>query len=227
MNAQATGRVANAGAIGALADWIAPARTALLIIDMQVDFAAPDGALGLAGVDMSVVAPAVAEAERLAAAARAAGAPVVFIGLQTDPASDSPAWRTRMLRRGGDPDEEGALCRAGERGAEFYGPAPLASELVVLKARYSAFFGTGLDTALKALGVDTLVVCGLTTECCVDCTVRDAFHLDYQVFLASDACAAYEPDLHQGALKSLGLNCAILATTDEVAAAWGESAAHG
>ena len=222
MNAPATGL---APGLVALADWIAPDRTALLLIDMQVDFAAPDGALGLAGVDMSVVEPALAQAERLAA--RAAGAAVVFIGLQTDPASDSPAWRTRMLRRGGDPDEEGALCRAGDRGAEFYGPAPMASELVVLKTRYSGFFGTELDTTLKALRIDTLVVCGLTTECCVDCTVRDAFHLDFQVFLAGDACAAYEPDLHQGALKSLELNCAILVTTDAVAAAWGESAAHG
>ena len=223
MNAAATGRAAP----GALADWIAPDRTALLLIDMQVDFAAPDGALGLAGVDMSVVAPALAQSERLAQAARAAGAAVVFIGLQTDPASDSPAWRTRMLRRGGDPDDESALCRAGDRGAEFYGPAPLASEVVVLKTRYSGFFGTELDAKLKALGIDTLVVCGITTECCVDCTVRDAFHLDYQVFLASDACAAYEPDLHQGALKSLELNCAILVDTDAVTAAWGESAAHG
>jgi nicotinamidase-related amidase len=218
---------ARAPARGALADWIAPARTAVLIIDMQVDFAAPDGALGLAGLDMGVVEPALAAAERLAGVARAAGAPVIFIGLETTPEQDSAAWRERMLRRGGDPEDESALCRAGERGAEFFGPAPLADELVVLKPRYSSFFGTDLDARLKALGVDTLVVGGLTTECCVDCTVRDAFHLDYHVFLVSDACAAYEPDLHLGALKSLELNCAILVTTDEVAAAWGERAAHG
>jgi ureidoacrylate peracid hydrolase len=193
---------------------------------MQVDFAAPDGVLGQAGVDMEIVKPALAAAERLAASARAADAPVVFVGLMTQPGLDSPAWRERTIRRGGSPDDAG-LCRVGERGSEFYGPKPAPGELVIPKVRYSGFFGTTLDAALKALGVDTIVACGLTTECCVDCTVRDAFHLDYHVFVASDACAAYETDLHEGSLKNLELNCAILVTTDEVAVAWREGATHG
>ena len=213
--------------LGNLADWIAPARTALVIIDMQVDFASPDGALGRAGLDMSLVAPALDAAQRLAAAARGAGTPVVFVGLQTQAALDSPAWRVRTLRRGGEPGEGDGLCRAGQRGADFVGPTPLAGELVIPKIRYSGFFGTNLDAGLKALGVDTLLVCGLTTECCVDCTVRDAFHLDYHVFIAADACAAYEHSLHEGALKSLELNCAMLVATDEVEAAWRERAEHG
>jgi len=204
----------------ALRAWIAPARAALLAIDMQVDFASPEGALGLAGVDLSAVPAALAAAGRLADAARAAGAPVVFIGLQTTAASDSPAWSERARRRGGDPAVEGALCRAGEPGAAFVGPTPGQGELVIAKTRYSGFFRTDLDERLRALGVDTLVVCGLTTECCVDCTVRDAFHLDYHVFVATDACAAYEADLHAGALKSLDLNCAILITADQAIAAW-------
>ena len=103
-----------------------------------------------------------------------------------------------------------------------------AGDVVIAKTRYSAFHGTSLDGLLKAKDVDTLVVCGLTTECCVDCTVRDAFHLDYQVFVAADACAAYEADLHDAALRSLELNCAILVKSDEVAAAWGaRDAGHG
>ncbi|MDR3510942.1 MAG: cysteine hydrolase [Caulobacteraceae bacterium] len=227
MNAQTRDKTLGQGAVGTLIDWIAPGRTALVIIDIQVDFASPDGALGLAGVDMEIVQPAIAAAARLADAARAAGAPVVFVGLMTQPGLDSPAWRERMLRRGGSPDDDIGLCRAGERGADFVGPTPQAGELVIPKIRYSGFYGTNLDAALKALGVDTIVACGLTTECCVDSTVRDAFHLDYHVFVASDACAAYEADLHEGSLKALDLNCAILATADEVAAAWQEYAEHG
>ena len=66
---------------------------------------------------------------------------------------------------------------------------------MIPKIRYSGFFGTNLDAGLRALGVDTLLVCGLTTECCVDSTVRDAFHADYHVFhRAADACGAYEPE---------------------------------
>ena len=210
-----------------LAAWIAPSRTALVIIDIQVDFALPEGVLGQAGLDMSVVAPAVAKAARLADMARAAGTPVVFVGLQTSAALDSPAWRERMARRGSNPDEESAVCRAGTRGAEFVGPTPRAGELVIPKIRYSSFFGTTLHAGLAALGVDTLLVCGLTTECCVDCTVRDAYHLDYQVYIASDACGAYDVDVHEAALKNLELNCATLVTIDDVAAAWAEQAAHG
>jgi ureidoacrylate peracid hydrolase len=209
-----------------LADWIEPARAALLVIDMQVDFASPEGALGRAGVDLSAVPAALAAARRLAVAARAAGAPVTFVGLQTTPGTDSPAWSERMRRRGGTQEEEGALCRMGEPGAAFVGPTPEPGELVIGKTRYSGFFRTDLDETLRARNIDTLVVCGLTTECCVDCTVRDAFHLDYHVFLAADACAAYEADLHGGALKSLELNCAILVDTDEVTRAW-EANGHG
>jgi nicotinamidase-related amidase len=223
MNAASTVGAAPDG----LADWIAPGRTALLIIDMQVDFAAPEGALGQWGLDLSAVPAALAAAERLAQAARAAHVPVIFIGLMTSPKTDSPAWGERMRRRGGDPEGESALCRVGEIGSDFYGPQPLVGEHVVAKTRYSGFYGTELNALLKRLNVDTVVACGLTTECCVDCTVRDAFHLDYQVFVAEDACAAYEPDLHTGALKALDLNCAILVKTDDVADIWTKVAAHG
>jgi len=210
----------DAAAQDRLAAWIAPSRTALLVIDMQVDFASPQGALGRAGVDLSAVPPALKAAERLAASARRAGAPVVFVGLQTSADADSPAWAERMRRRGGDPALESALCRQGSAGAAFVGPTPEAGDTVVAKRRYSGFFGADLDARLKGLGIDTLVVCGLTTECCVDCTVRDAFHLDYHVFIAADACAAYEPALHAAALHSLGLNCAIVTSTDDIVAAW-------
>lgn len=202
-----------------LASWIAPGRTAVLIIDMQVDFGSPEGVLG-AFIDMSVVEPALAAAQRLADSARAAGAPVVFVGLSTTPETDSPVWNERMRRRGGDPEVDAALCRAGQKGSSFYGPQPAPGELVVSKTRYSAFVGTDLDQRLRDMGVDTLVVAGLTTECCVDSSVRDGFDLDYHVFVAADACAAYEADIHAASLKVMALNSAILTDTDAVAAAW-------
>ena len=205
-----------------LKDWIAPARTALLIVDMQVDFASPEGAVGRWGLDLATVPAALLAADRLAKAARAAGAPVVFAGLFTTPGGDSPAWAERMRRRGGDPDVEIAVCRDGQPGSAFVGPQPEAGELVIRKTRYSAFWDTDLDARLKALGVDTLVVAGLTTECCVDSTARDAFNRDYHVFVAADACAAYEPDLHALALKGLDLNTAIVTDTASIAAAWGQ-----
>ena len=221
MNAALSRAAAAAGGGTDLAAWITPSRTALLIIDMQVDFASPEGLLGRWGADLSAVPAALGAAQRLALAARTAGAAVIFVALQTSEAMDSAAWSERMRRRGAGSDA--ALCRVGERGAEFVGPTPAPDELVIPKLRYSGFFGTPLDATLRAQAIDTLVICGLTTECCVDCTVRDAFHLDYHVFVVSDACAAYESDLHQGALKSLDLNCAILVETDQVVAAWSDA----
>ena len=190
---------------------------------MQTDFASPDGAMGRAGADLAAVPAALAAAQRLADAARAAGAPVVFVGLMTSPEDDSTAWAERLRRLGGDPASDLALCRAGTPGAAFVGPLPLAGEPVISKLRYSGFFRTDLDAQLQRLGVDTLVVAGLTTDCCVDCTVRDAVHLDYQVFVAADACAAYDPGLHAAVLQALAANFAIVLAADEVVAAWGAS----
>ena len=106
------------GALGVgLADWIDPARTAVVIVDMQADFAAPEGPLGLAGIDLTAVPVALAAAERLAEVARTAGVAVIFVGLQTGAETDSPAWAERRRRLGGG--GEAALCRAGEPGSAF------------------------------------------------------------------------------------------------------------
>lgn len=203
-----------------LEHWIAPDRTALLIVDMQVDFGSPEGLSAQWGLDLSTVPAALAAAERLAGAARRAGVPVVFVGLFTTPETDSDAWDERMRRRGADPEAGPALCRAGAPGSDFVGPQPQSGELVLRKTRYSPFWDTDIDAQLKALDVDTLVIAGLTTECCVADTAKDAFNHDYHVFVAADACAAYEPDLHAGALKMLDLNTAILTDTDSVVDAW-------
>ena len=204
-----------------LAGWIAPERAAVIVVDMQVDFASPGGGLGRGGRDMRGAAPAGAAAPGVGEAARAAGTPVIFVGLATTPATDSPVWGEWRRRRDGE-DQGGAICRAGEPGAAFVGPTPEAGETIIWKLRYSGFFGTSLDVALRARGIDTVIVCGLTTECCVDCTVRDAFHLDYFVYVPTDACAAYDPGIHESALQSLALNCATLVSTDEICAAWAE-----
>jgi ureidoacrylate peracid hydrolase len=206
--------------IGGLPEWIDPSRVALCVIDMQVDFASPNGVLGGYGVDMSAVPAAIAQTEKLIAAARIANVPVIFVGLETSPETDSPVWAERMRRREGDPDAESNVCRKGTKGVEFYGPQPQAGDPVVMKPKYSAFYATGFEALLKTLGVDTLVMCGLTTECCIDCTVRDAFHRDYHIIIADDACAAYGADIHEAALRMLELNCAIIRPTEKIAAVW-------
>ena len=200
-----------------LKDWIAPSRTALLLIDMQVDFASPEGVLGRSGVDMTAPLAAVKQAEALAGAARKAGVACVFVRLITQEQDETEFLQEWKTRRGssGPP-----LCREGTPGAAFVGPQPGPRELVFSKKRYNGFAGTGLDAALRGQGIDTVVVAGLTTECCIDSSVRAAFERDYHVFVVSDATACYEPGLHQAALKALKLNCASVITAAEAAAAW-------
>jgi len=199
-------------------NWVAPARTALVLVDMQVDFAADDGAMGRAGHDLKPAQAAVAKATELTAAARAADVAIVFVRLITRPGEKSATLREYQQRRG--TEDDAPLCEEGSRGAEFVGPKPQAGDYVVSKSRYSPFTATRLEESLRAMGRDTLVVAGLTTECCIDATARDAFERDFHVFIAADAVAAYEPDLHKVALKALELNCAQAFSTADLIMAW-------
>jgi len=203
-----------------LPGWVSPSRTALCVIDIQVDFAAPDGLMASFGADLTSVPAAIEKAGELVESARATGVPVIFIGLMTTPETDSETWTLRMRRREGDPDIESAVCRAGTRGADFFGPQPAPTDTIVYKHKYSGFYETSLEETLNGLGVDTLVVCGLTTECCVDSTVRDAFHRDFNVFVVADATAAYGQALHDTSLETLELNFALLTDTADMRAVW-------
>jgi len=201
-----------------LADMLPPERTALVVVDIQTDFAAPFGLLGRVGADMATIEPAIDRIEALIAAAREAGATVAFMRVVTRPETDPQALKTLMARKGTPGGE--ALCRVDDGGADYYRVVPQPGDIEIEKLLFNSFHGTDLDAQLRARGIDTLVMTGVSTDCCVDQTARDAFHRDYHVFVVSDACAAYEPDLHSGTLNVLQKNCALLVTSDAIEAAW-------
>jgi nicotinamidase-related amidase len=198
-------------------EWIAPHRTALILIDCQVDFGAQGGAMARAGADMSSVPPALAKAGVLADVARGAKVEVVFVRLITRSGDDNEFLREARQRQ---EDTLPDLCVEGSRGAEFIGPQPRPGETVISKTRFSAFAGTGLADHLRARGIDTLVLAGLTTECCVQSSAWDALERDFHVFVAADACAAYEPELHRHTLRALALNGVIVEGADIFATFW-------
>jgi nicotinamidase-related amidase len=203
---------------------IDPVTTALVVVDIQVDFAAPQGLLGRYGVDLSPAEAAIDNCEKLVAAARGAGATVAWMRVVTSPDTDSRALKTLMTRRGHPGGE--AICRLDGGGSDYYRIFPKRGDLEIAKLLYDSFHGTDLDAQLRARGIQTLVICGLSTDCCVDQTARSAFHHDYDVFLVSDASAAYEQGLHESSLLAMEKNCVLLTTTDAVERAWpkGESA---
>lgn len=207
-----------------LAQMIAPARTALVVIDFQGDFAAPNGAMAQYGVDMSHVEETIDRTQQLIAAGRKAGVRIVFARVVTRPETDAENLKA-FYRRRGFPEEAAAICRAGTAGADYYRVEPVPGDIEIEKPLFSSFVGTDLEEQLRAARVDTLVITGMTTECCVDCTTRDAFHRGYNCFLVEDACTAYEESLHRGAVEALSKNCALLVQTDEVEQAWTDAAA--
>ena len=199
------------------ADWIAPSRTAVVVIDCQVDFGSPDGEMARRGKDMAAPQAALAKAGLLVDAARAAGVKIVFVRLLTHPGGENRIIREEKERSG---DNEPDLCQEGTRGADFIGPQPQAGESIVSKTHFSAFARTGLADQLHASGIDTLVLAGLTTECCIASSAWDGFEQDFHIFIAADACAAYREDLHRHALQALEMSGATIAASAEYVALW-------
>ena len=97
-----------------------------------------------------------------------------------------------------------------------------SSDLYVFaKHRASAFYDTTLEAILRMRAIDLLLVCGVTTNYCVDSSVRDAYARDLEVVLVADACAALDEDLHRATLRNTAALHGRVATIDEVAAALG------
>lgn len=197
-------------------------RTALLVVDVQQDFCGADGKMAQYGADLSAIDPAVDQIERLLQGAHDRHIPVIFIQLVTDPATDSPGMKAWYTRQGYDPEEAVAVCRRGTPGADYYRIAPAAHDYSVSKQRYSAFVGTNLELLLLGLGIRRLVVTGVTTECCVDSTIRDGAMKDYEVYVVEDACAAYEQEVHAMSIRILEMNFATVLTTAQLLSYWKE-----
>ena len=182
--------------------------TALLIIDMQRDFMEPGGFGETLGNDVSQLARAVKPIAAMLEAARETGMLVVHTreGHLPD-LSDAP--RAKLERgapslRIGDPGPMGRILIRGEAGhdiiPELY---PLDSEIVIDKPGKGAFNATDLGDVLQQYGIENLLVCGVTTEVCVNTTVREANDRGYRCVVLSDGCASYFPEFHEMGLKMI------------------------
>jgi len=197
---------------------IEPRHTALLVVDLQNDFCAGDGALARTGAD---VLPAQAAARRMTElidVARRVGVLPIFVRLVGDPDTETAAWVDQRIRRAGAPYRPWAT--AGSQGAAFYGVVPLAGEPVVDKYRYACFEGTKLGYVLRRNGIQTLVVGGVATNVCVETAVREAFVRDLYVVLLRDGCAGTSEEAHRAALDNLGRFFCQVVDIDDVVAEW-------
>jgi len=187
------------------------AHTALLVIDLQRDFLDPQGYAARAGVDVARLRTTIAPVRRLLAAARTGGMRVIFTreGHRPDLADCPPAKLARSRAAGAEIGSAGPLGRLlvrGEWGHDLIEDMNLGvGEVVIDKPGYSAFHQTELDQILRGSAIQTLIVCGVTTEVCVQSSVRAATDLGYHCITVGDACAASEPQLHQPALAMIGV----------------------
>ena len=185
-----------------------PRSTALLMIDFQRDFVEPGGFGEALGNDVSLLRRAVPPAARALEAARAAGLFIVHTreGHRHDLADCPPSKKARgRLRTGiGDPGPLGRILVRGEPGhdiVEALSPAP--GEPVVDKPGKGAFYATDLESMLRHRAITQLVVCGVTTEVCVNTTVREANDRGYECLVLEDCVASYFPAFHEAALAMI------------------------
>jgi nicotinamidase-related amidase len=197
-----------------------PATTALVVIDVQNDFALPQGACGRVGDDISPVAPMVERLNGLIEAAREASALIVFVRTIYDEPVLSPSLSEQYVRRG----YPNSICLSGTPGAAFYGGIGprenAANEVLVTKHRYSAFWGSSIDLVLRTNGVRTLILTGIATEVCVESTARDAFFRDYQVVVPSDCVGCYSPARQDASLVVIARSFGVVTTASEIKDSW-------
>lgn len=198
---------------------IEPGRTALLIIDMQYVDAHPDygiakmakerGKFDRLGHLFETLPATIKNIQRLQKAFRGNGIEVLFVKIQSytkDGRDLSPSYR-----------EKGISAPPGSKEAEILEElAPLPNEVVLTKLSTSAFTSSPIDSVLRYMGIDSLVVTGVNTNYCVETAVRDAYDRGYKVALVSDGCTTIVKEHHDTTLEELDdIMCKVM-TTDEV-----------
>ena len=194
---------------------LAPGATALVVIDMQRDFIEPGGFGASLGNDVSLLVPAIAPIAALLAAWRARGWPIVHTreAHKADLSDCPPAKRLRgaPTLRIGDPGPMGRLLISGEPGTAIIAAlAPQPGEIVIDKPGKGMFWATGLHERLQALGVSHLVFTGVTTEVCVQTSMREANDRGYDGLLVEDGTESYFPAYKAAVLEMIAAQGAIV-----------------
>jgi len=200
-----------------LAALTAPQHTAVLVVDVQPLFTAMPLVPALDGV--------LPRLQRFLAAARAAGVPRVFIRIVIPEDRWTAVWQEQFAGSvrpddGSDVNIKEAVAPGSPVTAFAPGFEPEPDDMVIVKDRYSAFVGTELAAELRARGIRTVVLVGLTTDVCVGSTARDAFHHEFHTVTLSDCTAEQTLARHESGLATLAANFGRVCTSEELLAAW-------
>jgi ureidoacrylate peracid hydrolase len=182
-------------------DRLDPARTALLVIDMQSAFCAP-GAPAEVPASRDIVAPI----NQLTAGLRGLGVPVIWVLHANSRVGDKSDWELFFDTIVADEVRERTLeSLAASRQSVWRELVTAPGDHTMLKNRYSAMIpgSSSLERTLRGMGVDTILIAGTKTNICCESTARDAMMLDFKVVLVEDCCAALSDDEHRSALENV------------------------
>ena len=185
-----------------------PESAAVIVIDMQRDFLEPGGFGAALGNDVSLLRAAIAPTRKVLDAARKLRMTVIHTreGHRPDLSDCPPSKLARgRLKAGiGAPGPMGRILVRGERGHDIIPElAPAAGEIVLDKPGKGAFYATDLELLLRNRGIRTLLVCGVTTEVCVNTTVREANDRGYECVVLEDCVGSYFPEFQRAALAMI------------------------
>lgn len=186
-----------------------PAKTALLLIDMQRDFLDNAGASGESAFDLAPLKAIIPSVRSVLEAARSAGVTIAHTreGHVPDLSDLNAAKRERSRDAGAEIGEQGPLGRylvRGEYGHDFVDELrPEPGEWVIDKPGFGAFYATDLELRLQARGITHLIIGGVTTQCCVQSTLREAVDRGYRCLTLSDGCATFDMALHDATMAMI------------------------
>lgn len=185
-----------------------PSKAALVVIDMQRDFIEPGGFGAVLGNDVSRLEPAIPAVAALLALFRARNLPIVHTREAHRPdLSDCPPAKRARGKPGlriGDRGAMGRILVAGEPGNDIVPQlAPLAGEIVIDKPGKGMFWATGLHETLRGMGIAQLVFSGVTTEVCVQTSMREANDRGYECLLVDEATESYFPEFKAAAIEMI------------------------